>query len=52
MLTFAFGYFGKNYKRYIYKDKFFLRPIEIREKKSKFRESLIKNKINKKNFTY
>jgi len=52
MLIFAFNYFDMNYKRYIFKDKKFLRPVEIRVKQSKFRECLIINKIKKKNYTY
>lgn len=52
MLMFAFNYFGINYKKYILKNKNFLRPVEISVKQSKFKECLIKNKINKKNFTY
>ena len=52
MLKFAFGYFDLDYKKYIFKDKKFLRPAEVETKKSKYDESIIKNKINKKNFTY
>jgi GDPmannose 4,6-dehydratase len=52
MLKFAFDYFNLDYKRYILKDKKFLRPVDIKIKTSKYKESLIKNKITKKNFTY
>ena len=52
MLKFAFDYFNLDYKRYILKDKKFLRPADIKIKISKYKESLIKNKITKKNFTY
>ena len=52
MLKFAFGYFNLDYRKYIFKDKKFLRPVDIKIKTSKYKESLIKNKINKKNFIY
>ena len=52
MLKFAFDYFNLDYKRYILKDKKFLRPVDIKIKTSKYKESLIKNKISKKNFIY
>ena len=52
MLKFAFDYFNLDYKMYIFKDKQFLRPVDIKIKTSKYKESLIKNKITKKNFTY
>ena len=52
MLKFAFDYFNLDYKKCIFKDKIFLRPVDIKIKQSKYRESLIKNEIDKKNFTY
>jgi len=52
MLKFAFDYFNLDYKKYIFKDKIFLRPVDIKIKQSKYRESLIKNEIDKKNFTH
>ena len=52
MLKFAFDYFNLDYKMYIFKDKQFLRPVDIKIKTSKYKESLIKNKITKKNFIY
>jgi len=52
MLKFAFEYFNLDYKKFILKDKKFLRPTNVKIKKSKYKESLIKNKISKKNFTY
>ena len=52
MLKFAFNYFNLDYKKYIFKDKKFLRPVDIRIKKSKYSESLLKNNIKKKNFIY
>jgi len=52
MLKFAFDYFNLDYKSYIFSDKKFLRPVDVKIKTSKYKESLIKNKIIKKNFTY
>ena len=52
MLKFAFEYFELNYKDFVLIDKNFLRPVEIKTKRSNFRESLLKNKIIKKKFTY
>ena len=52
MLKFAFDYFNLDYKKYIFSDKKFLRPVDVKIKTSKYKESLIKNKIIKKNFTY
>ena len=52
MLKFAFNYFKLDYKRYIYKDKKLLRPVDIKIKKSKYDESLLKNNIRKRNFIY
>lgn len=52
MLKFAFSYFNLNYKNFILKDKSFLRPADIEIKQSKFNESLLKNQIKIKNFTY
>ena len=52
MLEFAFNYFNLDYRDYILKDKKFLRPVDIKIKSSKYKESLIKNKIIKKNYTY
>ena len=52
MLKFAFNYFNLDYKKYILKNKKFLRPAEIKKKCSDCRESLIKNKIKKKNYIY
>jgi GDPmannose 4,6-dehydratase len=52
MLKFAFNYFNLDYKKYIFKDKKFLRPVDIKIKKSKYDESLLKNNIRKRNFIY
>ena len=52
MLKFAFNYFNLDYKKYILKDKKLLRPVDIKIKKSKYNESLLKNNIKKKNFIY
>ena len=52
MLKFAFNYFDLDYKKYIFKDKKFLRPVDIKIKKSKYDESLLKNNIRKRNFIY
>ena len=52
MLKFAFDYFSLDYKRFILKDKKLLRPVDIKIKKSKYKESLLINNINKKSFTY
>ena len=52
MLKFAFGYFNLDYKKYIFHDKKFLRPVEVNIKRSNYSESLKKNKINKSNFIY
>ena len=52
MLKFAFDYFNLDYKKYIIQDKKFLRPIDVKIKKSKYRESLVKNNIVKKNYIY
>ena len=52
MLKFAFNYFNLDYKKYIFKDKRFLRPVDIKIKKSKYDESLLKNNIKKRNFIY
>jgi len=52
MLRFAFDYFDLDYKKYIFKDKKFLRPVDVKIKTSKYKESLVKNKITKKNFIY
>tara|TARA_Y100000816_G_C26102954_1_gene585064 strand:+ start:1027 stop:1968 length:942 start_codon:yes stop_codon:yes gene_type:complete len=52
MIKFAFDYFNLDYKRYILIDKKLLRPTDIKTKKSKFKESLKKNNIKKKNFIY
>ena len=52
MLKFAFNYFNLNYKKYIFKDKKLLRPVDIKIKKSKYDESLLKNNIRKRNFIY
>ena len=52
MLKFAFSYFNLDYKKYIFKDKKFLRPVDIKIKKSKYDESLLKNNIRKRNFIY
>jgi GDPmannose 4,6-dehydratase len=52
MLKFAFNYFNLDYKKYVLKNKKFLRPVEIKKKRSDFKDSLIKNKINKKNYIY
>lgn len=52
MLNYAFKYFGLDYKKFILKDQKFLRPTNIKIKKSKFNESLLKNNIKKKNFIY
>ena len=52
MLKFAFNYFNLDYKKYIFKDKKFLRPVDIKIKKSKYDESLLKNDIRKRNFIY
>ncbi len=52
MLKFAFDYFKLDYKKYIIQDKKFLRPIDIKIKTSKYRESLVKNNIVKKNYIY
>ena len=35
MLKFAFDYFNLDYKKYIFKDKKFLRPVEVKMKQSK-----------------
>ena len=42
MLKFAFNYFNLNYKKYIIKYKKFLKPMDIKIKKSKYDESLLK----------
>jgi len=52
MLKFAFEYFNLDYKKYVLKNKKFLRPVEIKKKHSNYKESLIKNKINKKNYIF
>ena len=52
MLKFAFDYFNLDYKKYILKNKKFLRPVEVKKKNSDYKESLIKNKINKTNYIY
>jgi GDPmannose 4,6-dehydratase len=52
MLKFAFNYFNLDYKKYIFKDKKFLRPMDIKIKKSKYNESLLKNNIKKRSFIY
>ena len=52
MLAFAFDYFDLDYKKYIFKDKKFLRPVDVKIKTSKYKDSLVKNKITKKNFIY
>ena len=52
MLKFAFNYFNLDYKKYIFKHKKFLRPIDIKIKKSKYDESLLKNNIKKRSFIY
>ena len=52
MLKFAFDYFNLDYKKYIIQDKKFLRPTDIKIKTSKYRESLVKNNIVKKNYIY
>ena len=52
MLKFAFEYFNLDYKKYVLKNKKFLRPAEIKKKRSDYKESLIKNKINKNNYIY
>ena len=52
MLKFAFSYFNLDYKKYVLKNKKFLRPAEIKKKRSDYKESLLKNKINKNNFIY
>ena len=52
MLKFAFNYFNLDYKKYIFKDKKFLRPMDIKIKKSKYDESLLKNNIKKRSFIY
>ena len=52
MLKFAFDYFKLDYKKFILKDKKLLRPVDIKIKKSKYKESLLINNINKKSFTY
>ena len=52
MLKFAFNYFNLDYKKYIFKDKKYLRPVDIKIKKSKYDESLLKNNIRKRNFIY
>jgi len=52
MLKFAFNYFNLDYKKYIFKDKKFLRPVDIKIKKSKYDESLLKNNIKKRNLIY
>ena len=51
MLEFAFNYFNLDYRDYILKDKKFLRPVDIKIKSSKYKESLIKKKLFK-NYTY
>ncbi len=52
MLKFAFGYFNLDYKKYILRDNSLLRPVDITVKRSNFKESLVNNKIKKKNFVY
>ena len=52
MLKFAFEYFNLDYKKYVLNNKKFLRPVEIKKKHSNYKESLIKNKINKKNYIF
>ena len=52
MHKFAFEYFNLDYKKYVLKNKKFLRPVEIKKKHSNYKESLIKNKINKKNYIF
>ena len=52
MLKFAFDYFNLDYKKYVIQDKKFLRPIDVKIKTSKYRESLMKNNIVKKNYIY
>ena len=51
-LSFAFNYFNLDYRKYIFKDKKLLRPVDIKIKKSKYDESLLKNNIKKRNFIY
>ncbi len=53
MLKFAFDYFNLNYKKFIIENsKKFLRPIEIKLKKSNYLETLKKNNIKKINYIY
>ena len=48
MLNFAFEHFNLNYKKFIIENnKKFLRPIDIKAKKSNYLETLKKNNIKK-----
>ena len=53
MLNFAFEHFNLNYKKFIIENnKKFLRPIDIKAKKSNYLETLKKNNIKKINYVY
>ena len=53
MLKFAFEHFNLNYKKFIIENnKKFLRPTDIKAKKSNYLETLKKNNIKKINYIY